>query len=221
MSRPFPSRSFQSGEPLHRRNGKIRAREVRVIDDNREQLGVMSLDQALRLARTKELDLIEIAPNAVPPVCRIVDYGKFLYEESKRQKESNTRSSANKMKEVQLTPTIDKHDFAVKLSHAIGFLCDDMKVRIKLRFRGRQKAHKEFGFEIVNRFVKEAAAYGQADSPPKMLGDRDLNVMLSPLPRNKRGKDPRPRRVAEAPEVAAGSERPQAKPSVVAQASGG
>ena len=202
MSRPFPSRSFQSREPLHRRNGKIRAREVRVIDDNREQLGVMSLDQALRLARGKELDLIEIAPNAVPPVCRIVDYGKFLYEESKRQKESNTRSSANKMKEVQLTPTIDKHDFAVKLSHAIGFLCDDMKVRIKLRFRGRQKAHKEFGFEIVNRFVKEAAAYGQADSPPKMLGDRDLNVMLSPLPRNKRGKDPRPRRVAEAPEVA-------------------
>jgi len=205
---------------LHRRNGKIRAREVRVIDDNREQLGVMSLDQALRMARTKELDLIEIAPNAVPPVCRIVDYGKFLYEESKRQKESNTRSSANKMKEVQLTPTIDKHDFAVKLSHAIGFLCDDMKVRIKLRFRGRQKAHKEFGFEIVNRFVKEAAAYGQADSPPKMLGDRDLNVMLSPLPRNKRGKDPRPRRVAEAQEVAAGSERPQAKPSVLAQASG-
>jgi len=205
---------------LHRRNGKIRAREVRVIDDNREQLGVMSLDQALRMARTKELDLIEIAPNAVPPVCRIVDYGKFLYEESKRQKESNTRSSANKMKEVQLTPTIDKHDFAVKLSHAIGFLCDDMKVRIKLRFRGRQKAHKEFGFEIVNRFVKEAAAYGQADSPPKMLGDRDLNVMLSPLPRSKRGKDPRPRRVVETPEVAAGSERPQAKPSVVAQAIG-
>ena len=143
--------------------------------------------------------------------------GKFLYEESKRQKESNTRSSANKMKEVQLTPTIDKHDFAVKLSHAIGFLCDDMKVRIKLRFRGRQKAHKEFGFEIVNKFVKEAAAYGQADSPPKMLGDRDLNVMLSPLPRNKRGKDPRPRRVAEAPEVAAGSDRPKAEPSVVTQ----
>jgi len=180
----------------------------------------MSLDQALRLARTKELDLIEIAPNAVPPVCRIVDYGKFLYEESKRQKESNTRSSANKMKEVQLTPTIDKHDFAVKLSHAIGFLCDDMKVRIKLRFRGRQKAHKEFGFEIVNRFVKEAAAYGQADSPPKMLGDRDLNVMLSPLPRNKRGKDPRPRRVAEVPEVAAGSDRPEAEPLVVQQESG-
>ena len=156
----------------------------------------MSLDQALRLARTKDLDLIEIAANATPPVCRIVDYGKFLYEEAKRQKESSTRSSSSKMKELQISPTIDKHDFAVKLSHAIEFLCDDMKVRIKLRFRGRQKAHKEFGFEMVNRFVKEAAAYGQADSPPKMLGDRDLNVILSPLPRNKRGKDPRPPKIS-------------------------
>lgn len=211
MSRPFPSRSFQSREPLHRRNGKIRAREVRVIDDARQQLGVMSLDQALRLARSKNLDLIEIAANATPPVCRIVDYGKFLYEEAKRQKESQTRASSSKMKELQLTPMIDKHDFAVKLSHAIEFLCDDMKVRVKLRFRGRQKAHKEFGFEIVNKFVKEAGAYGQADSPPKMLGDRDLNVILSPLPRSKRGKDPRPPRAPDAPTaVAAQSDEPEA-----------
>jgi translation initiation factor IF-3 len=213
LSRPFPSRSFQSREPLYRRNGKIRAREVRVIDDDRQQLGVMALDVALRMARTKNLDLIETAPNATPPVCRIVDYGKFLYEESKRQKESQTRSSASKMKELQLTPTIDKHDFAVKLSHAIEFLCDDMKVRIKLRFKGRQKAHKEFGFETVNKFVKEAAAYGQADSPPKMLGDRDLNVILSPLPRNKRGKDPRPPKQEEpapAPVVAKQPPQPEA-----------
>jgi translation initiation factor IF-3 len=209
LSRPFPARSFQTREPLHRRNGKIRAREVRVIDDDRQQLGVMSLDQALRLARTKNLDLIEIAANATPPVCRIVDYGKFLYEEAKRQKESSTRSSSSKMKELQISPTIDKHDFAVKLSHAIEFLCDDMKVRIKLRFRGRQKAHKEFGFEMVNRFVKEAAAYGQADSPPKMLGDRDLNVILSPLPRSKRGKDPRPPKTSTPPETA----KPAANPS--------
>src|SRR5438046_4432398 len=95
VSRPFPSRSFHSREPLHRRNGKIRAREVRVIDDARQQLGVMSLDQALRLARSKDLDLIEIAANATPPVCRIVNYGKFLYEEAKRHKESNTRQAAD------------------------------------------------------------------------------------------------------------------------------
>ena len=190
MSHPFPSRSFHAREPLHRRNGKIRAREVRVIDDLKEQRGVMSLSEALQLARSKGLDLIEIAPNATPPVCRIVDYGKFQYEESKRSKES--RQSANRMKELQISPTIDPHDLGVKREHAIQFLCDDMKVRIKLRFRGRQKAHKEIGFELMNQFVKEVALYGQADSPPKMVGDRDLNVLISPLPRNKRAKNPHP-----------------------------
>jgi len=176
---------------LHRRNGKIRAREVRLIDEAKQQLGVMSLDDALRLARAKGLDLVEIAATATPPVCRIVDYGKFLYEEAKRSKDSNARQSASKMKELQISPTIDPHDLAVKLDHAIHFLCEDMKVRVKLRFKGRQKAHKEIGFQVVNQFVQEVAPYGHADSPPKMLGDRDLNVVLSPLPRNKRAKYPR------------------------------
>jgi translation initiation factor IF-3 len=193
LSRPFPSRSFHSREPLHRRNGKIRAREVRVIDDLKEQRGIMSLSDALQLARSKGLDLIEIAANAVPPVCRIVDYGKFLYEEAKRNKDS--RQPANRMKELQISPTIDPHDLGVKRDHAIQFLCDDMKVRIKLRFRGRQKAHKEIGFGVMNQFVSDVAAYGLADSPPKMVGDRDLNVLISPLPRNKRAKNPRPSHV--------------------------
>jgi len=190
LSRPFPSRSFHSREPLHRRNGKIRAREVRVIGDAKQQLGVMSLNEALRLAQGKGLDLIEIAPNATPPVCRIVDYGKFLYEEAKRNKGSHVRQPANIMKELQISPAIDPHDLATKRDHAIRFLCEDMKVRVKLRFRGRQKAHKEIGFQVINQFVKDVASYGQADSPPKMLGDRDLNVVLSPLPRNKRAKNP-------------------------------
>jgi translation initiation factor IF-3 len=191
LSRPFFSRPFHSREPLHRRNGKIRAREVRVIDDTKQQLGVMTLNEALRLAQGKGLDLIEIAPNATPPVCRIVDYGKFLYEESKREKDSHARQSASKMKELQISPAIDPHDLETKRAHAIQFLCDDMKVRVKLRFRGRQKAHKEIGFEVVNKFVKDVALYGQADAPPKMLGDRDLNVVISPLPRAKRAKNPR------------------------------
>jgi translation initiation factor IF-3 len=186
----FPSRSFQPREPQHRRNGKIRAREVRVIDDTKQQLGIMSLSEALRLAQSKGMDLIEIAPTATPPVCRIVDYGKFRYEESKKEKDSRSRQPGHKMKELQLSAVIDPHDFGVKLAHAIEFLCDDIKVRVKLRFKGRQKAHKEYGFEVVNRFVREAAAYGRADSPPKMLGDRDLNVLLTPLPRDKRGKVP-------------------------------
>jgi translation initiation factor IF-3 len=161
---------------------------VRVIDELKQQLGVMPLGDALQLARTKGLDLIEVAANATPPVCRIVNYGKFLYEESKRSKDS--RQSANKMKELQISPAIDPHDLGVKRDHAIRFLCDDMKVRVKLRFRGRQRAHKEIGFQVMNQFVKELAAYGQADSPPKMLGDRDLSVLLSPLPANKRAKSP-------------------------------
>jgi translation initiation factor IF-3 len=189
LSRPFYSRSFASREPLHRRNGKIRAREVRVIDDERQQLGVMSLNDALRLAQGKGLDLVEIAAQATPPVCRIVNYGKFLYEESKRGAQAN--KPAGRMKEIQISPAIDPHDLQTKRDHAIQFLCDDLKVRVKLRFKGRQKAHKEIGFQVINKLVSEVAGYGQADSPPKMLGDRDLNVTITPLPRSKRAVNPR------------------------------
>ena len=117
MSRPFPSRSYHSREPLHRRNGKIRAREVRVLDETKQQLGVMTLNEALRLAMSKGLDLVEIAPNATPPVCRIVNYGKLQYEEAKSQKDS--RNTGSKMKELQLSASIDPHDFGVKLSHGV------------------------------------------------------------------------------------------------------
>ena len=195
----YPPRSFQPREPKLRRNGKIRAREVRVIDEAKQQLGVMTLGDALRLAQTKGLDLIETVPNAVPPVCRIVNYGKFQYEEAKRSKQSHSHQAASKMKELQLTPGIELHDFQTKLGRAIEFLSEDVKVRIKLRFRGRQRAHKEFGFEVVNKFLKEAAAYGQADAPPKMFGDRDLNVIISPLPREKRPKPPKGEQSAPRP----------------------
>jgi len=185
MSR-FPSRPWTPREPPLKRNGKIRAREVRVLDEDKKALGVMSLSDALRLAQQKGLDLVEIAATAVPPVCRIVDYGKFRYEQAKNEKHS--QKAGDKLKEIQLSAVIDPHDFQTKVAHAIEFLSADIKVRVKLRFKGRQKAHKEFGFEVVNRFVQALAAYGQADSPPKMLGDRDLNAFLTPLPREKRAK---------------------------------
>jgi translation initiation factor IF-3 len=159
---------------------------VRVLDEEKKPLGVMSLNDALRLAQQKGLDLVEVAATAVPPVCRIVDYGKFRYEQAKNEKHS--QKAGDKLKEIQLSAVIDPHDFETKVSHAIDFLSSDIKVRIKLRFKGRQKAHKEFGFEVVNRFVHALAAYGQADSPPKMFGDRDLNVLLTPLSREKRSK---------------------------------
>lgn len=190
MSGPFFSRSFRPREPLHRRNGKIRAREVRVIDDSHQQLGVMALDKALQLAREKGLDLIEVAATAQPPVCRIANYGKFLYEDAKKSKSS--RNAGGKLKEIQISPVIEAHDLAVKREHVVQFLSARMKVKVKMRFRGRQKAHKEIGLGVMNRFVKELEAYCQPDSPPKMLGDRDLSVVLSPFAQNKRLANPHP-----------------------------
>ena len=148
----------------------------------------MPLNEALRLAQSRGMDLIEIAPNATPPVCRIIQYGKFQYEESKKKKDSHARSSAGQMKELQLSANIDANDFGIKVNHAVDFLCDDLKVRVKLRFRGRQRAHKEFGFDVMNRFIQETAPYGRVDAAPKMAGDRDLHALITPLPRDQRAK---------------------------------
>jgi translation initiation factor IF-3 len=191
LSRPFPSRHSSPSAPFIRVNGKIRAREVRVISPDGQQLGVLSLGEALTLARAQGVDLVEVAPNAVPPVCRMVDYGKFRYEQAKRDKESRKHQHATKVKEVQLSPKIDPHDLSVKLQHAIGFLCEDMKVKVTLKFRGREMAHTEFGFQVVQKFLQDLAAYGHPDFEPKLVG-RGLHVMITPLPRNKRARTPQP-----------------------------
>jgi len=149
----------------------------------------MQLTDALNLARAQGVDLVEIAPNANPPVCRLVDFGKYRYEMAKQEKEARKHQHANKVKEIQLSPNIDPHDFSVKRQHAINFLCEDMKVKISLRFRGREMAHKEFGFQAVNRLVKELAPFAHPDAEPKLIG-KGINVMLTPLPKNKRAKNP-------------------------------
>lgn len=190
MSRPFASRSSASASSFVRVNGKIRAREVRVIGDEGQQIGVFSLHDAIKMAQSQRVDLVEIAPNATPPVCRLVDYGKFRYEQAKKDKEARKHQHANKLKEIQLSAAIDPHDFEVKLSHAIDFLCEDIKVKVALKFRGREMAHQEYGFKVVNRFLEEVAPYGHPDAPPKLIG-KGLTVMLSPLPRNKRAKHPK------------------------------
>jgi len=190
LSRPFSPRPFSPPSSFTRVNGKIRAREVRVIDEDQKNLGVLSLPDALRLAQTKGVDLVEVNPNAVPSVCRLVDFGKFRYEQAKRDKESRKHQHANKVKEIQLSPNIDPHDFGVKQQHAINFLCEDMKVKITLRFRGREMAHKEFGFQQVEKLVQNLTPFGHPDAPAKLIG-KGINVMLSPLPRAKRGKNPR------------------------------
>lgn len=208
MSRPFSR--HQPQQPLHRVNGKIRAREVRVIGQDGEQAGVMDLPSALNLARAQGIDLVEIAPNAVPPVCRLVDYGKFKYELAKKERDSKKHQHANLVKEVQLSARIDPHDLGIKLEHSIGFLCEDMKLKVTLRFRGREMAHTEIGKQVVSKFLQDLEPWGHPDSPPKLIG-RSINVMISPHPKHKRAKNPK--EVVEAPP--APSKSSVGRPSVV------
>lgn len=181
---------FTPQNPQYRINGKIRAREVRVIGADGQQVGIMDLSAAINLARSQTLDLVEIAPTAVPPVCRVVDFGKFKYEQAKRERDARKHQHANTVKEVQLTPRISPHDLSIKLEHAVAFLCEDMKVKIALRFRGREMAHTEIGMGVVDKFLRELGPWGQPDSPPRLVG-KAVNVMISPLPRAKRAKNPR------------------------------
>lgn len=175
---------------MPRINGKIRAREVRVIGPDGKQVGILSLNQALAMARAHGVDLVEVAPNANPPVCRLVDYGKYRYELAKKEKESRKHQHASQVKEIQLSPRIDPHDLKIKIGHAIDFLCDDIKVKVALKFRGREMAHTEFGFDVVKKFLEAIAPYGHPDFEPKLVG-RGIHVMVSPLPRAKRAKNPR------------------------------
>ncbi len=218
MSRPFAPRSSSSSASFVRVNGKIRAREVRVIGADGKQAGVLSLGDALNLARVHGVDLVEIAPNANPPVCRIVDFGKFRYEQSKKDKESKKHQHATLVKEVQLSPRIDPHDLSVKLAHAIDFLCEDMKVKITLKFRGREMAHTEFGFQVIQKFLAEIAPYGHPDFTPKLIG-KGINAMISPLPRNKRAKHPNELQGAETGPDSAGKPPSSSKSSQPAAAS--
>ncbi len=153
-------------------------------------LGVMSIQDALVLARDQAVDLVEISASANPPVCKLVDIGKYRYETSKREKEAKKKQHVSKLKEIQIRPMISEWDFQVKLDRAIGFFCNDMKVKLVLRFRGREMRFKEFGFEAVNKFIEKSALFATADSPPKMVG-KGITVMLNPLPRNKRAKNPK------------------------------
>ncbi|HEY5345662.1 MAG TPA: translation initiation factor IF-3 [Verrucomicrobiae bacterium] len=188
-------------------NGKIRAREVRVIGPDGNQLGVFPLNEALNLARQHGVDLVEISANAVPPVCRIIEIGKFRYELAKKEKDSRKHQHASTVKEVQLSPRIDPHDLGIKLMHAIDFLCEDMKVKVALKFRGREMAHTEVGFEVINKFIAEIAPFGHPDFMPKLVG-RAINLMISPHPRGKRAKNPRGEK-GEADESSEAAEAPK------------
>lgn len=166
-----------------RRNHRIKVPQVRVISPEGKQLGILSTEKAISLATQVGLDLVEVAPNAQPPVCRIMDFGKYVYEEQK--KHSHAKTTASKIKEIEFTARIEQHDFVTKLRHAEEFLGHGNKVKLRLKFRGREMAHTEIGFEVIRRAISELSGMGHPDNEPKLLG-KQINVMLAPLPVNKR-----------------------------------
>jgi translation initiation factor IF-3 len=176
----YQRREFSRGP---RRNERIRAREVRVIGPTGDQIGVMATEKATQLAREAGYDLVEIAPNATPPFCRILDFGKYMYEQSKKTKDN--KSTTSKIKEVKFRVKIGEHDYITKLRHAEEFLSKGNKVKLTLTFRGREMEHKDLGFDTVNKAINDLNQMGVADAPPRLSG-RNINAMLSPLPVNKR-----------------------------------
>lgn len=166
-----------------RRNDRIRAHEVRVIGPNGKNLGVLQTKEAQRLANEAGLDLIEISPTARPPVCRILDYGKYVYEESKKKKDQ--KSTTTKLKEVKFRVGIDAHDFETKLRRAEGFLFDGNKVKFTLTFRGRENEHKNLGVERMHTVSEMLEHVAVKDAEPKLAG-RNVIMMMSPLPQSQR-----------------------------------
>ncbi|WP_103933141.1 translation initiation factor IF-3 [Bryocella elongata] len=162
-----------------RTNERIRAREVRVIDETGAQLGVMPPFEALKIARERSLDLVEISPNAVPPVCKIQDYGKFLYEKDKSERAARKTQKVIVIKEVKFSVTVDEHDYQTKKNQAVRFLGDGDKVKASLRFKGRQMAHRDLGYKIINRLIQDVNEVGVVEFMPRMEGTT-LHAILAP-----------------------------------------
>jgi translation initiation factor IF-3 len=150
----------RSAKSFIRINDRIRAREIRVIDENGEQMGILPPFEALRIARERGLDLVEVSPNAVPPVCRIQDYGRFLYEKEKSERAARKKQKVIVVKEVKFSVTVDEHDYQTKKNQAVRFLVEGDKVKASLRFRGRQMAHRELGYAIINRLIQDIGEAG-------------------------------------------------------------
>ena len=160
-------------------NDRIRAREIRVIDADGNQLGIMAPYDAIRRAREQNLDLVEISPNAVPPVCRIMDYGKFLYENEKKERAAKKNQKQIVLKEVKFSVNVDEHDYVTKRNHVLRFLGEGDKVKASLRFRGREMAHQNLGREVLDRLVKEVGDKGIVEFRPRMEGNT-MHVILAP-----------------------------------------
>lgn len=162
-------------------NEAIKDKEVRVIDETGNQLGIMKASEALKLAENRNLDLVKIAPKAQPPVCKIIDFGKYCYEQAKKEKEARKNQNIISIKEIQLTLKIDVHDIQTKASHAKKFLANGDKVKVVVKYKGRELAHTELGFDIANRFVELLEDTAVVEKPAKLEG-RNMILILAPNP---------------------------------------
>ncbi|HKM40175.1 MAG TPA: translation initiation factor IF-3 [bacterium] len=168
-------------------NEQIRVREIRLVDDTGQQLGIMPTREALRLAGEKGLDLVNVAPEARPPVCRIMNFGRYKYEQSKREKEARKKQKVITVKEIRLRPAIDEHDYKVKLRSARRFLKNGDKVKVTVRFRGRQLVHADTGKELLTRMAEEIKDLGVVERVPRLEG-MQMVMILSPRPEERGGK---------------------------------
>lgn len=162
-------------------NRDIRAPQVRVIDDNGQMVGVMAVPEALRLAEDKGLDLIEIVPNATPPTCKIMDYGKYKYEKKKQEAAARKKQVIVTVKEIQMRPRTDQHDFETKMRHARRFLLEGDKVKINMRFLGREMAHQEFGISLMKKAMEFVQDLSMVETQPKMEG-KQMFTLIAPDP---------------------------------------
>ena len=193
------SEVFTIANAVHQINEEILDKEVRLIGDQGEQLGIMSVDEALRIATERELDLVKIAPGSNPPVCKIMDYGKFRFEQDKKEKEAKKNQRVIEIKEIRMSPGIDTNDFNTKLKNAQKFLNDGDRVKVSVRFRGREMAHTEIGAVLLKDFASQCAEIANMDKAPKLEG-RNMSMFLSPKPQTPAKKPAKPKQ-PKAPET--------------------
>jgi len=160
-------------------NEEIKDKEIRLIGEDGAQLGIMSSSDAMKIAIEKELDLVKIAPGSSPPVCRIMDYGKYRFEQAKRDKEARRNQHIVEVKEIRMSPSIGSNDFNVKLKHAQQFLKEGDRLKVTIRFRGREMAHTNIGEELLKKFAAECAEFGSVDKNAKLEG-RHMSMFLTP-----------------------------------------
>ena len=195
-------RCFGISKVQHQLNEEITDKEIRLIGENGEQLGIVSGEEALRTAEEQGLDLVKISPQATPPVCKLMNYGKYKFEQSKREKEARKNQHVVEIKEIRMSPGIDVGDFNTKLKNAQKFLSDGNRVKVSVRFRGREMAHTEIGLNLLKDFAAQCSAIANMDKSPKLEG-RHMSMFLVPKTQKELKKDAKEREAAEAAAKAA------------------